>query len=91
MRVSDKIKKIIAIDFAIGVILTVVLWNTLGMEGMAAKFCDSIHVDRCDEIEWSEEYDRTGEAGTGRSEGEFGASADEDSQARVRVGLRSGS
>jgi len=53
---KDNVKKFILLDLTIGLIIAGTMWNSLGAEGMAAKFCDSIHVERCDEIEWSEEY-----------------------------------
>jgi len=57
MKVLGAVKKFIAIDFAVGIIVTAVLWRSIGTEGMAAKFCSLAHVEMCDEIEWSEEFE----------------------------------
>jgi len=29
----------------------------LGVEGLAFKFCSYLHVQTCDEVEWSDEYE----------------------------------
>lgn len=58
-KTFDIVKKFLIADLAIGLLLTVIAWTTLGTEGMAAKFCNLTHAARCDEIEWSEKYDRT--------------------------------
>lgn len=56
MRISEMVKKYIAIDLVIGALITIGIWTSIGTEGMAAKFCELTAVAKCDEIEWSEEY-----------------------------------
>ena len=55
MKISKTVRKFLAIDLLIGVGITVVAWDSLGQEGMAKEFCDQIHLDQCDEIEWEED------------------------------------
>jgi hypothetical protein len=92
MQVSDSIKKFIAADLAIGLFITATVWSSLGTEGMAAKFCESIHVDRCDEVEWSEEYE-TGHPTTDSRAAyeEAEVSKKKDQKPRKRIRLRTGS
>jgi hypothetical protein len=93
MKVSENIKRLIGLDLAIGVFIATIAWNSLGTEGMAAKFCSSIHVDRCDEIDWSEEYAE----GFAREDDPRGAdeeievSQEKDKVPRKKIRLRSGS
>ena len=56
MQRSGFLKKIVFVDLLIGLTITAVAWVNLGTEGMAARFCNLVHVETCDEIEWSEEY-----------------------------------
>lgn len=93
MKVSEGIKKVIALDLIIGVSIAAVVWNSLGTEGMAAKFCDSIHVDRCDEIDWSEEYAEgfAREDEPGGADEEIEVSQEKDKAPRKKIRLRSGS
>lgn len=56
-RLATAIKKILAFDLLLGLLIVAMMWNSLGTEGMAAEFCKWAHVERCDEIDWSEEHD----------------------------------
>lgn len=93
MEVSDNIKRLIGLDLAIGIFIATIAWNSLGAEGMAAKFCNSIHVDRCDEIDWSEEYAEgfTREDESRAAGEEIEVSQEEDKVPRKKIRLRSGS
>lgn len=50
MRASKAIKNILYIDLMIGIAITIFVWNKLGNEGMAEKFCDYVRVERCEEL-----------------------------------------
>lgn len=43
-------KKLVKIDFAIGIVIAAVAWASLGTEGMAREFCENFKVDRCQEV-----------------------------------------
>ena len=54
MQVPEVVKKFLALDLIIGVVITIAVWSSVGTEGLAAKFCELTDADRCDEVEWSE-------------------------------------
>ncbi|MHC4434244.1 MAG: hypothetical protein ACYTBS_20565 [Planctomycetota bacterium] len=91
MKASGKLRRFLILDLTIGILVAATVWNRLGMEGMAAMFCESIHVDRCDEVDWSEEYDRDGHDESVGADEEAEGRAEKDPTARRRVGLRAGS
>lgn len=57
MQISKVVKRFLALDLTIGIAITIITWMNLGTEGMAARFCSLTNVERCNEIEWSEEYE----------------------------------
>ena len=51
------LKALLAFDLVVGTIVAVIAWATIGTEAMAMEFCSLTKAKKCNDIEWSEDYD----------------------------------